>query len=144
MNKKQFNQMIEGLNTPSRIKLAVNKDYDFLLSAKNTNDTVAWFKYNSIRLEKNLRKLGLKWVYVIETCPKDCPFIYMIISPTITQEKALMLMDSARRTLPDGRSMIFTENIFQSIEIDKYDYRHNTIIDLLTEHCSDVIDVSEI
>lgn len=144
MNKKQFNQMIEGLNTPSRIKLEVNNDYDFLLSAKNTNDTVAWFKYNSIRLEKNLRKLGLKWVYVVETCPKDCPFIYMIISPTITQEKALMLTDSARRTLPVGRSMIFTENIFQSIEIDKYDYRHSTIIDLLTEHCSDVIDVSEI
>lgn len=52
MNKKQFNQMIEGIDNPSRIKLAANENYDFLLSAKNTNDTVAWFKHNSTRLEE--------------------------------------------------------------------------------------------
>jgi hypothetical protein len=94
--------MIEGLVNPSRIKVAVNKDYDFLMSSENKNNLMGWFKTNAEKLEENLRKMKLEWAYAIETCPKYKPFIYMLISPTMTTHNANDLTDIAQRTLPES------------------------------------------
>ena len=121
MNKEHFDKMIEGLINPSRIKVLVLEGYDVLLSARNTNDTMTWFKENGNTLEKNLRELGLRWVYVIETCPDDKPCIYMFIGQNMTKSIADKLTDRAKRTLPNDRTMIVSDGYMRYIDIDKYD-----------------------
>ena len=144
MTQEQFDKMIEGLVNPSRIKVYVNEEYDFLMSTENTNDTMEWFKTNAGRLEENLRKMGLKWVYVIETCPNDEPFIYMLISPKMTRNIARELTDRAERTLPEEKKMWVSEGFFRYLDIDDYDNTPTTLTGLLTQYASMVIKVSEI
>ena len=145
MNKEHFDKMIEGLINPSRIKVLVIEDYNVLLSARNTNDTMTWFKENGDILEKNLRGLGLRWVYVIETCPDDKPYIYMFIGPNMTKSIADKLTDRAKRTLPDDRTMIVSEGYMRYVDIDKYDNTPTTILEeLLKSKSIDVFKVSEI
>ena len=144
MTQEQFDKMIEGLVNPSRIKVAVNEKYDFLMSAENTNDLMEWLKTNAERLENNLQKMGLKWAYAIETCPNDEPYIYMLISPKMTTNIARELTDRAERTLPKERKMWVSEGFFRYLDIDKYDNTPTTLTDLLTQYASTVIKVSEI
>lgn len=144
MDKKQFDKMIEGLVNPSRIKVCVNRGYDFLMSAKNGNDMMSWFQANGNTLENNLRKIGLNWVYIIETCPNSTPFIYMLISPKMSKSIADKLTDRAKRTLQEDREMYVFEGSMRYIEIDRYDYTKATLEELLLASCSDVLEVSEI
>lgn len=145
MNREHFDKMIEGLINPSRIKVLVIDDYNVLLSAQNTNDTMTWFKENGNTLEKNLRGLGLRWVYVIETCPNDEPYIYMFIGQNMTKSVADKLTDRARRTLPNDRTMIVSEGYMRYIDIDKFDNTPTTLLEgLLKSKSTDVFKVSEI
>ena len=145
MNREHFDKMIEGLINPSRIKVLVIDDYNVLLSAQNTNDTMTWFKENGNTLEKNLRGLGLRWVYVIETCPNDEPYIYMFIGQNMTKSVADKLTDRARRTLPNDRTMIVSEGYMRYFDIEKYDNTPPTLLEgLLKSKSTDVFKVSEI
>ena len=145
MNKEHFDKMIEGLINPSRIKVLVLEGYDVLLSARNTNDTKTWFKENGNALEKNLRGLGLRWVYVIETCSDDEPYIYMFIGQNMTKSVADKLTDRAKRTLPNDRTMIVSEGYMRYIDIDKFDNTPTTLLEwLLKSKSTDVFKVSEI
>lgn len=142
MTREQFDIITKGLVNPSKIKVGVTPDYDVLLSAKNTNDTMEWFKKNSERLESNLRAQKLKWAYVIETCEENQPFIYMLISPTMSTFKAQKLTQRVRNTLPDGRTLLASAGLFKSLNIDEYDFTPTTLLEeLLTKHASDVIKV---
>ena len=144
MDKKQFDKMIKGLVNPSRIKVCVNPDYDCLMSAKNSNDTMAWFLENGTKLEGNLREMGLKWAYIIETCPNDKPFIYMLISQQMSRFFAETLIDRAKRTKPEDRDIYVFEGNMRYIEIHKFDDTKATLEELLLDNCCNVIEVSEI
>jgi hypothetical protein len=144
MDQKQFDKMIKGLVNPSRIKVCVNPDYDVLLSAENSNDTMAWFLENGNKLETNLREMQLKWAYIIETCPNDKPFIYMLISQTMTRFVAETLIDRAKRTKPENREIYVFEGNMRYIEIHKFDDTKATLEELLLDNCCNVIEVSEI
>ena len=144
MDKKQFDKMIKGLVNPSRIKVCVNLDYDCLMSAKNSNDTMAWFQENGTKLESNLREMGLKWAYIIETCPNDKPFIYMLISQQMSQFIAEILTDRAKRTKPEDREIYVTEGNMRYLEIQRFDNTKATIEELLLRNYCNVIEVSEI
>ena len=144
MNREQFDKMIEGLVNPSRIKVAVNKDYDFLMSSENKNNLMGWFKTNSEKLEENLRKMKLKWVYAIETCPKDKPFIYMLISPTMTSHMANELTDIVQRTLPEGRTMFVSSGPLRAFNINQYDNTPTALTDLFEQYAETVLVVSEV
>ena len=144
MNREQFDKMIEGLVNPSRIKVAVNKDYDFLMSSENKNNLMGWFKTNAEKLEENLRKMKLEWAYAIETCPKDKPFIYMLISPTMTSNKANELTDIAQRTLPEGRTMFVSSGPLRAFNIKQYDNTPTTLSDLFEQYAETMFEVSEV
>jgi len=144
MDKKQFDKMIKGLVNPSRIKVCVNLDYDCLMSKENSNDTMAWFLENGNKLEGNLREMGLKWAYIIETCPNDKPFIYMLISQQMSRFFAETLIDRAKRTKPEDREIYVIEGNMRYIEIHKFDETKATLEELLLDNCCNVIEVSEI
>lgn len=143
MKKEQFDKIIEGLINPSKIKVMVNNDYDVLLSADNTNDTMEWFKTNADKLESNLREQHLEWAYAIETCPTGQPFIYMLISPTMSTNRAKQITQQAKNTLPEGRTMLVSSGIFRTFNIDEFDNTPTTLIDLLTKYADTVIEVTE-
>lgn len=144
MTQEQFDIITTGLVNPSIIKVAVNKGYDLLMSAENTNDTMTWFNTNSDKLEENLRKQNLKWAYIIETCPDGEPFIYMLISPTMSTYLARNLTQRVRNTLPDDRTMLVSEGRFKAFNIEQFDYTPTTITDLLAQYADTVLKVSEV
>ena len=144
MDKKQFDKMIKGLVNPSRIKVCVNLDYDCLMSKENSNDTMAWFLENGNKLEGNLREMGLKWAYIIETCPNDKPFIYMLISQQMSRFFAETLIDRAKRTKPEDREIYVFDGNMRYIEIHKFDETKATLEQLLLAKVCNVLEVSEI
>lgn len=143
MTQEQFDIITKGLVNPERVKVAVTPEYDLLLSAENTNDTMEWFKINSESLESNLRHQKLKWAYAIETCPDNQPFIYMLISPNMSTWKANKLILRAKNTLPEDRSIFASEGPFKAFKIDNFDLTPTTLLDeLFTKYASDVLRVS--
>jgi hypothetical protein len=75
--------------------------------------------------------MKLEWAYAIETCPKDKPFIYMLISPTMTTHKANELTDIAQRTLPEGRTMFVSSGPLRAFNIKQYDNAEKEVLDYI-------------
>lgn len=130
---------MEGIVNPARIKVAVCENHDLLMSADNKNDTMEWFKTNADKLEENLRSMGLKWAYAIETCPDGEPFIYMLISPNMSTYLAQQMTDRAKRTLPEDREMIVCEGPFRAFNINQYDNTPETLAEALLTHYADIV-----
>lgn len=143
MTREQFDTIMTGVDNPSRVQLGINEDYDFLMSAENTNDTVDWFKVNALQLENNLMNSELTWVYVIETIPNSRPFIYMFIGEFITKFFIKKIVDDLMTNKPEGREVIIHKGSFPSVDIDKYDGTRSVLQDLFTMKAADVFEVLE-
>lgn len=143
MTHEVFDKITEGLKNPSRIKIVTCEDYDFLMSAENTNDTMDWFKINASKLEENLVFEGLTYIYVIETVPNNRPFIYMFIGEFITKFFVKEIVDRLMTDAPEGREAIIHRGHFTGVDIDKYDGSRSVLQDLFTMKAADVLEVLE-
>lgn len=144
MNKAEFNIIFGKMANPSRIRMYTVKNFNVVMSAKNTNDTYGWFRINAEKLEKELKRRGYKWIYQIETAPGQLPFIYLFFGKGIKKKDIEKAFEEVTEPLPDGRELFYEETPFNSIDMEQYDNRKIFPLEqMLINKSADVLEVIE-
>ena len=114
MNKKSLEELkniFDQMSNPDRLiilyKEKTEPEHAIALSAKNLNDTVEWYRANSSKLERLLKKKGYNWVYHFETFDNGAdPVINLWIGKDINPEKIKEYLINDGYDIPDSEYIV--------------------------------------
>jgi len=143
MKEEKYIEILKQLENPSRVEVMLIDGYDVIMSSKNTNDTIDWFRVNSRKLEDYLIKHNQRFFYVLEKDGDYDACIYLYIGQDLTRIDMERLIEDYQKRCPVGLKYFLENSHFNSIEKSKYERKKTTLEQILLQKSSDVIEVLE-
>lgn len=149
MEKSFYEKILKQLENPSRVQVVFMEwvkgidgfGFETIMSKRNTNDTVDWFKANADALEKYISDNGLGWGYIFERdkSRNTDACIYMVIAKDVNAYPLFELTMNA----PKNIEYTCFQRPFRKIPPVNYERKLSALEEALFEKSTDVFEVLE-